>query len=428
MLSESQERMLLVIEPANEKSVAAIFKKWDLHCRTIGRVTGDSNITVRKGGDVVARIPASSLVLGGGAPVYYRKKQIPAYIDRVRKADFDALKTPENLNSVLLDLLGSPNICSRRWIFRQYDSMVRTNTIASDDSDAAVIRIKGMAKGLALKTDCNPRYVYLNPFRGSQIAVAESARNVACVGGIPVGITNCLNFGNPYDEGVYWQFSESIRGISAACLALDTPVTGGNVSFYNQGIDSSIYPTPVIGMLGLVNDISTIVTSGFQRAGDVIILFGRTTGHLGGSEYLERHFHLVAGDAPDIDLTAERSLISLVLKLISEARFHSCHDISDGGLAVALAECCIHSRNMLGARVDISTDLRRDAFLFGEDQSRVVATCDPSDTQAILAAATEAGVPAQVIGSVVPDLLTVNTWIRLKVGEMQKAFRESFPA
>ena len=356
MLSESQERMLVVVKPEHQKPVKEIFAKWDIHCEVIGKVAGDKHVTINFHGETVARVPAETMVLGGSAPVYHREAKRPAYFDELRKFNQARLAEPEDYNDVLLRLMASPNICSRKWVWEQYDSMVRTNTVNSALSDAAVVRIKGTRRALAMKTDCNPRYTYLNPFIGAEIAVAESARNVVCSGATPIAITNCLNFGNPYDPEVFYQFQEAVRGIGEACKALDTPVTGGNVSFYNQSPKEAIHPTPVIGMLGVLDDVNNVMSANFKHTGDIVIVLGKTAGHLGGSEYLSLIHGKLAGDAPPIDLQAEKSLQAACLELIRARLIESCHDLSEGGLAVALAESCIFTEdpaNMLGARSDL---------------------------------------------------------------------------
>ncbi|HLX13218.1 MAG TPA: phosphoribosylformylglycinamidine synthase subunit PurL [Bacteroidota bacterium] len=449
MLSESQERMLVVIKPEDESKVKSIFDKWDLHCESIGKVSAEPNVIIRMDGKVEASVSAETLVLGGGAPVYIRESQEPDYLFETRQFDPNALPEPKNYNDVLLKLISSPNICSKKWVIEQYDSSVRTNTILYGTTDAAVVRIKGTNRALAMKTDCNPRYTYLNPYKGAAIAVAESARNVVCVGATPIGITNCLNFGNPYDPEIYYQFRESIRGISDACKALETPVTGGNVSFYNENPKGPIYPTPTIGMLGLIDSLDDIMTQHFKHADDIVILLGDTNGHCGGSEYLKVIHNRVAGDAPDISLDAERRLQSLCLELIRSRVINSCHDLSEGGLAVALAESCIfgggmsghgekgtvnrepwtekNGREGLGVSMSLDTSLRKDFFLFGEDQSRVIVSASPHRAAEVLSAAKKAGVPAQTIGEVVKDRFTIEDVIDLDVKELGERYYGSFP-
>lgn len=431
MLSESQERMLLVIPPDREADVREVFEKWDLRCAAIGRVTDDGMLTVSDRGDVVARIPAASLVLGGGAPAYSPPSSRPAYLHEINRLDMHSIREPVSYREVLLKLLQSPNICSRRWITEQYDRSVRTNTVRDADSDAAVIRLKGTSKALAMKTDCNPMYTYLDPYRGAQIAVAESARNVVCVGATPLAITNCLNFGNPNDPEVYWQFRECVRGIGDACRALDTPVTGGNVSFYNEGADHAVFPTPVIGMIGLIEDVSKVVTPSFKRKGDVIMVLGEALGDIGGSEYLHLWHRRIAGDAPALDLEAEKRLQQACLEMISHRLIQSAHDISEGGLAVALAECAIFSctgRTAMGARVTMETGRRPDATLFAEDQSRIVISVRPGDTRKIYEVARRNTVPVSVIGEVIENQFSVGDLIDISVEEMARAYEGTLPA
>ncbi|MDX1548450.1 MAG: phosphoribosylformylglycinamidine synthase subunit PurL, partial [Rhodothermales bacterium] len=391
MLSESQERMLIVCTPEQAEGLEAVFEKWDLHAEHIGEVTGDGRVKVFWHGELVADVPAEHLVLGGGAPVYHRETRRPAYLDAVRALDRDAVPdvVPAEAAEVLQRLLGAPNIASKRWVFEQYDTMVRTNTIAGPGpSDAALVRIKGTNKGLAVKTDCNGRYVYLNPRRGGQIAVCEAARNVVCAGGKPLAITNCLNFGNPYKPEVYWTFSEAVGGMGDACRRLGTPVTGGNVSFYNENPDGAVFPTPTIGMLGLVDDLAAhATTAGFKAEGDVVFLLSpaawRYRDDLGGSEYLAFIHHRTAGDAPHLDLDEEAAVQDAMLALIRAGHVRHAHDVSDGGLAVCLAESALFSGLGADLALDPDGDLRLDALLFGEAQSRIVFSVAPEHTEAI---------------------------------------------
>lgn len=425
MLSESQERMLLVIKPEDEGAIQIIFKKWDLQCQSIGTVHSDGFLRVTMHGETVATIPAESLVLGGGAPVYSRESAEPQYIQAMRKLKLEDLEEPGDYNDVLRRLLESPNICSRRWVTGQYDSMVRTNTVGMAFADAAVIRLKEIPKAIAVKTDCNSRYVYLNPYVGSQIAVAESARNVVCVGARPLAITNCLNFGNPYKPEVFFQFRESIRGISDACNALGTPVTGGNVSFYNENPEGAIYPTPVIGMLGEIASLDLVMDASFKHRGDEIFLLGTSTGHIGGSEYLSLIHGIVGGDAPSIDLLREKALQEAVLRLIELKLIHSAHDVSDGGLAVCIAESCIatvRSGTPLGAQISTRPGLRTDAMLFGEDQSRVVVSLSLENASKVLEVCRGLGVPAEKLGVVNGTRLAINSVVDLDVAGMEKAY------
>lgn len=410
MLSESQERMLIVVEKGREDVIKSVFAKWDLHVETIGEVTAGPNLVVEYGGRVVASVPAESLVLGGGAPVYTRQAQEPAYVRKARAFDEETLPLPDNLGNVLLELLASPNITRKRWAYEQYDQMVRTNNVKLDHTDAAIVLLKGTVRAIAMTVDCNARYVYLNPKRGAMIAVAEAARNVVCAGAQPLAITNCLNFGNPYKPEIYWQFKEAVAGIGEACRAFGTPVTGGNVSFYNESPEGSVYPTPVIGMIGLVEDLSTVVGAEFKDEGDAIIVLGKTTGHLGGSEYLARIHGLVAGDAPELDVEAERSLHRVILEAMKSGMLKSAHDCSEGGLAVAIAESCImNSECPMGAVIDRDwMGVRRpDALLFGEDQSRAIVSCSPWNTENLLALARRYKLDAQVVGRVSTGRLSI---------------------
>jgi phosphoribosylformylglycinamidine synthase len=423
LLSESQERMLLVAKPEHEKPINEIFSKWDLHCKVIGKVVSQDRIKMWKDGCLVVDIPADGLVLGGGAPVYIREAKEPEYIKQARKFDQNTITEPEDYNECLLKLLNSPNIRSKRWATEQYDSMVRTNTLQIEGiSDAAVIRIKGTKKAIAVKTDCNPRYVYLNPYEGAKIAVAEAARNVVCVGAKPIAITNCLNFGNPYDPEVYWQFRESIRGIKDACEALETPVTGGNVSFYNEHNGSPIYPTPVIGMLGEISNVVNVLPNCFVEDGNTIMLLGTHGGLIGGSEYLARIHTQITGDAPHIDLEVEQRLQTGLLELIQSRLINSCHDVSEGGLAVALAESCMNTKDF-GAMINIDSNIRYDFLFFGEDQSRVIISCRDSSKKEIEQILKKFQIPYRDIGIVKKGgELQINKLISLSNYQINKTY------
>jgi phosphoribosylformylglycinamidine synthase II len=373
MLSESQERMLCCVKKGYEDRVKSVFEKWDLHCEIIGEVTEDGLLHIDYEGERKATMPAFELVLGGGAPVYIRDQKEPAYLKETRKFDQNSLPEPQDLKETFLQVFSSVNIVSKQWVYHQYDSMVRTNTIVGPGCDAAVILVKGINKALAMKTDCNSRYVYLNPKEGTKIAVAESARNIVCSGGIPLGVTNCLNFGNPYKPEVYWQFAQAIAGMGEACRHFDTPVTGGNVSFYNESPETAVYPTPTIGMVGLVEDLKHITTSYFKDEGDVIYILGDDKEELGGSEYLKIIHNNVAGESPTIDLDEEKKLQDTLLSLIRKGLIKSAHDISEGGIVSALAECCImNQEKQIGCEVEIPIKSRKDFSLFSESQSRVI--------------------------------------------------------
>ncbi|MBE0538126.1 MAG: phosphoribosylformylglycinamidine synthase subunit PurL [Ignavibacterium sp.] len=373
MLSESQERMLCCVKKGYEDRVKQVFEKWDLHCEIIGEVTGDGMLQIDYQGERKATMPPFDLVLGGGAPVYTREQKEPEYLKETRKFDSKTLPEPKDLKETFLKVFSSPNIVSKQWVYHQYDSMVRTNTVVGPGCDAAVILVKGTNKALAMKTDCNSRYVYLNPKEGTKIAVAESARNIVCSGGIPLGVTNCLNFGNPYKPEVYWQFAQAIAGMGEACRHFDTPVTGGNVSFYNESPETAVYPTPTIGMVGLVEDLKHITTSYFKDEGDVIYLLGEDKEELGGSEYAKVIHNKVAGESPTINLNEEKKLQDTLLNLIRKGLIKSAHDISEGGIVSALAECCIiNQEKQIGCEVEIPIRSRKDFSLFSESQSRII--------------------------------------------------------
>lgn len=408
MLSESQERMLVIGKKGLEKEISEVFDKWDLHCAQIGHVTGDKKLRITYQGELKADVPPFDLVLGGGAPVYIRETREPAYIHAARQFDFASL--PEaDISTSLKKLIGSPNIASKEWVYRQYDSMVQTNTVVGPGCDASVVYIKGTDKALAVKTDCNGRYVYLNPRRGTMIAVAESARNVVCTGATPLAITNCLNFGNPYKPEMYWQFTEAIAGMGEACRYFDTPVTGGNVSFYNESPDSSVYPTPTIGMLGLIESQRHITSSYFKNEGDAIYILGTNYNEIGGSEYLKQVYGKVAGDAPALDLAVEKKLHTALLALIRKGYVVSAHDISDGGVITAMAECCIQNREKpIGAEVYIPFEGREDIALFSESQSRVIISVKQSDCTAAEALMKEHGQVFILAGKTGGNSCTVN--------------------
>ena len=407
MLSESQERMLLVVKKGREAEVERIFEKWDLHAAHIGEVTDDGLMRVKDHGNVVAEIPNSALV--DAAPVYDRPTARPAYLDDVQGLDPASLPAVAPQDA-LRKLLGSPTIASKRWVYRQYDHMVRTNTIVLAGMGAAVVRVKGTSRALAMSVDGNGRYCYLDPRRGAMLAVAEAARNVACAGATPIGATNCLNFGNPERPEIMWQLVEAIEGIAEACRALDAPITGGNVSLYNETNGEAIYPTPIIGVVGVLDDASKVVARAFRGDGEEIVLLGEGRGELGGSEYLKVLHNMVRGRPPMLDLDRERRLIGLLSRAAGERLLRSAHDCSDGGLAVTLAECGFDTGG-LGFDVEIprvpdaaasgfspAAPMGLIAALFGESASRAVVSVRPADRDTMLQLAAEAGVPALVIG------------------------------
>jgi phosphoribosylformylglycinamidine synthase len=402
MLSESQERMLLVVKRGREAEVERVFEKWDLHAVHIGDVTDDGMLRVKHDGVVVAEIPNRALT--DEAPVYRRPMERPEYLDEVQALDLDALADPAPAGETLLRLLASPNIASKHWAYRQYDHMVQTNTVNLPGAGAGVVRVKGTDRALAMSVDCNGRYGYLDPKRGAMLAVAEASRNVACAGAKPLATTNCLNFGNPERPAIMWQFGQAVAGLGEACRALDVPITGGNVSLYNETDGKAIYPTPVIGIVGLVEHVDRVLTRKFRHSGDVIILLGEGRGELGGSEYLKTVHDLVRGVPPALDLAAERALQTLLVTLADQRLVHSAHDCSDGGLAVTLAECTFGTGgigaevSLEGVAVAAGARINVAAALFGESASRVVVSASPDRVTEVLQLAAGAGVPARVIG------------------------------
>lgn len=381
LLSESQERMLIVVEKGKEKIVEEIFDKWDLNREIIGEIIEEDKLKFHVNNEIVAEVPASDLVLGGGAPVYEREFSEPKYLKEIEKFDINNVPLPENMKEVAKFMMKQPNLVSKKWIAEQYDTMVRTDNISTNfPADSAIVNIKKTNKALTFTTDCNSRYVYANPEIGTQIAVAEAARNIVCTGGEPLAITNCLNFGNPYNPEVYWQFVGAIKGMSEACKKFNTPVTGGNVSFYNQtqieGKIEPIYPTPTIGMLGIIRDKNDIMTLSFKNKGDMIFMLGESKDDISSSEYLNAFHKIKYSPAPYFDLETELKLQNIIKKLIKGNLIRSAHDISEGGLFAALVE----SSMVYDFGFDITTDLeiRPDSFLFGEAQSRIIVSVTPN--------------------------------------------------
>jgi len=400
-----------------------VFDKWGLDSVIIGHVTNDDLMTVRLNGEIVSQIPSDSLVLGGGAPVYTRETRRPAYMDEIVKINLDDYPLDKNWNETLLNMLAAPNICHKGWVFEQYDSMVRTNTAIGPGSDAAIMRLRKTNKALALTTDCNGRYCYINPRLGGRSAVAEAARNIVCSGGKPLAITNCLNFGNPYKPEIYYGFAEAVGGMGDACRVFETPVTGGNVSFYNEDPDRAVFPTPVIGMLGLIEDTDHITTQWFKDDGDVILLLGENKEHLGASEYLHTIFKQTRGSVPELDLEFERNLQEALLGAIRDGLVRSAHDCSEGGLAVALSECCISSKeSQIGATIKLEDKIRPDCLLFGETQSRVIISCRPDDAEALTAHFAKRKVPCTKIGVVGGDHLKINDLVNVNLASQSDAY------
>ncbi len=427
LLSESQERMLVVVEKGREQEVIDVYEKWDLHAVNIGEVVEGDKVTYWKEGEIKAQIPAEHLVLGGGAPQYVRETRKPEYLDEVQNFDISSLDHPTDYMASLKAILSSANIASKRWVHEQYDTTVRTNTVnAPGATDSGVIRLKGMKQGLVAKTDCNGRYVYLNPRRGGQIAVVESARNVVCSGGRPLAITNCLNFGNPYKPEVYWTFKEALGGMGDACKILNTPVTGGNVSFYNENPNGAIFPTPIIGMLGLIEDVEKhVMTPSFKAEGDVVIYIGAERKGLGGSQYLKTIFDLTTGDAPDLDLDLELKLQETLLSAIQNGMVTAAHDCSDGGLAITLAEMCIYGK--LGAEITLPDVNDINEYLFSEAQSGVIITCKSDQVQLITNHFENAGVSVTKLGTVKGSTLNIDGIAQVGIEELNDLYESTIP-
>ncbi|MGM0588429.1 MAG: phosphoribosylformylglycinamidine synthase subunit PurL [Bacteroidota bacterium] len=432
LLSESQERMLIVAEKGREQEIMDVYKKWDLNAVVIGEVIDDDRVIYEKEGEVTADIPADSLVLGGGAPQYKRETKKPDYIDQVQNFDESTLEHPKEFGDTLMALLGDPNIASKKWVFEQYDTMVRTNTIQGPGpSDAGVVRLKGTKRALAVKTDCNGRYVYLNPRKGAMIAVAEAARNVVCTGAKPLAVTNCLNFGNPYKPEVYWTFKEALAGMGEACRAFNTPVTGGNVSFYNENPKQAVNPSPVIGMLGLIDDYEEqMTTAAFQEEGDVVYYIGANRKGLGGSQYLKTIHDLTTGDAPEMDLDFEVTLQKALLEAIRSDYITAAHDVSDGGLAITLAEMAMFGDT--GAKLDL---LPLEEFsksgptevLFSEAQSGVVITVNTVDEDDLAKHMKKAKIPMIKLGRVGGKTLSVDGMFEYTIDELKQPYETVIP-
>ncbi|MGI6145922.1 MAG: phosphoribosylformylglycinamidine synthase subunit PurL [Bacillota bacterium] len=434
MLSESQERMLLVPVPGREQEVEAVLAKWGLHAVRIGTVTDDGMVTVKDHGSVVACLPSALLT---EAPVYRRESERPAYLDDVASFDTSIVPSPnapEGLDAALLKVLASPNVASKRWAYEQFNTGAGVATVADPGADAAVVKVPGSRRGIALTVDCNSRFCWLDPEAGAAHAVAEAARNLACSGARPLAITNCLNFGNPYKPEVFWQFERCARGMAAACEALDTPITGGNVSLSNEDGQTPIRPTPAIGMLGVLDDVSLAVPSGFVAEGDSIILLGTTCDEIGGSEYLAVVHGIEAGRIPRIDLEAERRLIDLLVAAAGARLLRSAHDVSDGGLAVALAECCMAGAIGADLAVTGSQPMPADRMLFSESGARAVVSAKPCDVELLLQLAQDMKVPATLLGSTGGNRLRVCAagstdaiLIDLGLQEMEQAYEGALP-
>jgi phosphoribosylformylglycinamidine synthase II len=398
MLSESQERMLIVAEAGKVEGLKKIFDKWDLNAVEVGEVTTDGRLKLYMNGELVGDLPAAPL--SDKAPVYDRPQKRPAYLDELALLDLSAVPLPKDYNETLKKMVASPNRCSQHWVWNQYDSSIGSDTVFEPGHDAAMMQVKGTSTGIAISSDCNSRYCYHDPRLGGMIAVAESARNVACSGAKPAAFTNCLNFGNPEKPEIMWQFVEAIEGMAEAAKKLETPVISGNVSFYNESGDVSIFPTPTVVMVGLIDDVTKAVPMFFKKPGDRIILLGETFEELGASEYLSVIHKLEKGRPPVLDLGREKALQDLLIRLGADGLSLTAHDVSDGGIAVALCDCLFNEDLNLGATVKLNAEIRLDAFLFGETQSRAIVTAEPAKVSLLMNAAKELGVPARAIGEV----------------------------
>jgi len=427
MMSESQERMLLVAQKGREDEVIGVFRKWGLNAVIFGQVTDDGMLRVRDNGEVVAEVDALALA---SPPTYELPWEEPAYYRDAQAADLSKLPLPKDMTAVLRDLLASPNIASAEWVYQQYDHMVQTNTVVAPGGDAAVLQLKGYRQGIAVTTDGNGRYCYLDPYVGAQLVLAEATRNLVCVGAEPAGVTDCLNFGNPEKPDRFWQFRRCVEGLADACRFFELPVVSGNVSFYNETPDAAVYPTPVLGVVGVLDDVKKHCTSGFKQAGDVVLLLGETHEDLGGTEYLKRSHRMVTGRPPALDLEMEKKVQAACLDAIREGLAASAHDCSDGGLAVALAESSIYGG--LGAEVTLpagESKLRLDARLFGESPSRIVLSAAPEKAKRIEAIAKKHGAPVTRLGKVGGDALLISAEGKqvaaMPVAEMESIWRSA---
>ncbi|MDX9847947.1 MAG: phosphoribosylformylglycinamidine synthase subunit PurL [Tenuifilaceae bacterium] len=428
LLSESQERMLIVVEKGREAEVEAVYRKWDLNCVQIGEVTEGGRLEFFWKGELVANVPAESLVLGGGAPVYEREYREPAYYQEYKKFDINSIPEPQDLQEVARMLINHPNIASKRWVYEQYDSMVGTRNMGTNfPSSAGVVNLKGTNKAIVLSVDCNSRYVKANPEVGAMIAVAEAARNIVCTGGKPLAITNCLNFGNPYKPEIYWQFVNAVKGMGKACEKFGTPVTGGNVSFYNQstigGKDEAVFPTPTIGMLGVLDNKNHHTTLAFKEKGHMIFLIGHSRNDIASSEYLYTYHGVKASPAPYFDLDEEQRLQQLVLQLINRNLIQSANDVSDGGLFISLFECAT-PRN-LGFDITTDAEIRTDAFLFGEAQGRVIVTVSPSRETHFIDHMMESGIPFTALGHVTKSEVRIDDVSFGFIADLKKEYENS---
>jgi phosphoribosylformylglycinamidine synthase len=428
MMSESQERMLLVAEKGREEQVLSIFRKWGLNAIIVGQVTGDGILRIRDNGQLVAELDAQTLA---SPPVYHLPTEEPGYYREVQSADLSKLPMPADMGAVLGDLLSSPNIASAEWVYQQYDHMVQTNTVILPGSDAAVLQLKGYKQGIAVTTDGNGRYCYLDPYLGAQLVVAEACRNLVCVGADPAGVTDCLNFGNPEKPDRFWQFKRCVEGLADACRSFNLPVVSGNVSFYNETPETAVYPTPVLGVVGVLEDVRQHCTIGFKQAGDVVVLLGDSYDDLGGSEYLKRYHGLVTGRPPALDVEREKAVQAVCLEAVRQGLVQSAHDCADGGLAVALAESCIWGK--IGAKIAVPDGaVRLDARLFGESPSRIIVSTTRENADRIGELAAKRGVHVHRLGEVRGEALEIqadgNQLISGRVSELEAIWREAIPA
>jgi len=427
MMSESQERMVLCVKKGKEKAIEKIFSKWGLNAKVIGRVTDDKMVRVKDSGKTVACIPAEALT---SPPMYDMPYKEPGYIKEIRKLNIKTLGQPGDYNKALLKILSSPTVINKHWVYEQYDHMVQTNTVVLPGSgDSVVLRLKGTSKAIAVTTDCNGRYCYIEPYHGAQIAVAEAARNLVCVGAEPAAVTDCLNFGNPQKPERFWQFKNCLEGIVSACRFLHLAVVSGNVSFYNENPRGAIYPTPTIGMVGVIDDVKKITTQVFKKEDELIILLGKCIEELGGSEYLKVIHKKICGRVPRLNLDLEARLQKAVLRMIEEGLLSSAHDCSEGGLAVALAECCVSQKDaMIGAEIDnLPAKIRVDALLFGETQSRIIISAATRYLKPIKQIARAYRIPLCVLGRTTKEKrLKILSYIDLPLDKIFDTWWNSF--
>ncbi len=424
MLSESQERMLIVLKKGKEHIAENIFKKWSLDSSVIGKVIKQRSLILNKNGKLECNLPID--IITKEAPYYDREFSKPNYLENIHNSS--TFKQPDDYNDTVLKLISSPNLCNKKWVFEQYDHMVRTNTVCPPGSDSSIVRIKGTNKSIAMTTNCNSKYCYLDPFTGSMIAVAESARNLACSGALPLAITDCLNFGNPENPEIMWQFKESIAGISKAASFLNTPIVSGNVSLYNQTESVAIYPTPTVGMIGLIEDSSKIVNQWFKNENDLIILIGNTLEEFGGSEFLKLLDNNNYYKPPALNLEAENNVIKILLELIQNGIIISAHDISEGGLITAIAESCFTPDGPVGVKIENpqKSTITEDAFLFSESQSRVIISLDKNKLKECESALNKQNIEYHLLGTVGGDRLVVNDTVDIPVLNAFNAWDKSF--